>query len=197
MTSLEKKEYMKIYYQNNKDKFKDYYQNNKENIKDYYQNNKENIKDYRKEYFLKNKENIKEYHKEYWLENKDRLKENNKEYDKKRRKIDYLYKLTHNIRVLIRESIKKQGYSKKSKSCQILGCTFEEFEQHLERQFKKGMTWENQGKWHLDHIYPVSLAKDEKELIKLNHYANFQPMWAAENISKGNRIIANTQIKLI
>ena len=51
------------------------------------------------------------------------------------------------------------------------------------------MNWENAGKWHLDHIYPVSLAKDEEELLKLNHYTNFQPLWAVDNIKKGNKII--------
>jgi hypothetical protein len=59
------------------------------------------------------------------------------------------------------------------------------------------MNWDNRKDWHLDHIYPVSLAKDEQELIKLNHYTNFQPLWAIENMSKGNKIIVNNQIKLI
>ena len=36
-----------------------------------------------------------------------------------------------------------------------------------------------------------------EELIKLNHYTNFQPLWALENIIKGNKIVPNTQIKLI
>jgi hypothetical protein len=49
------------------------------------------------------------------------------------------------------------------------------------------MTWENYGKWHLDHKTPISWAKTEKEVIELNHYTNFQPMWAIENLSKGNR----------
>jgi hypothetical protein len=59
------------------------------------------------------------------------------------------------------------------------------------------MTWENQGQWHLDHIYPISLAKNEQEVIKLNHYTNFQPLWAKDNLTKHNKIIPNTQIKLI
>ena len=81
------------------------------------------------------------------------------------------------------------SYHKNSKTKEILGCSFEKFKVHLEKQFKDDMSWENQGKWHLDHIYPVSLAKDEEELIKLNHYTNFQPLWAFDNISKGNKII--------
>jgi len=93
-----------------------------------------------------------------------------------------------NIGSLILISIKRQGYSKKSKTHEYLGCSFEEFKLYLEKQFTKGMTWENAGQWHLDHIYPVSLATDEEELIKLNHYTNFQPLWAIDNIIKGNKI---------
>jgi hypothetical protein len=108
-----------------------------------------------------------------------------------------LFKLRCNIGKLIRISTIKQGYTKKSKTFEILGCSYEDFKQHLERQFKKGMSWDNQGQWHLDHIYPVSLAKDEADLLRLNHYTNFQPMLALENFSKGNSIIPNTQIKLV
>jgi hypothetical protein len=50
------------------------------------------------------------------------------------------------------------------------------------------MDWNNQGQWHLDHIYPVSLATNETHLIKLNHYTNFQPLWAIDNIKKGNKL---------
>ena len=59
------------------------------------------------------------------------------------------------------------------------------------------MSWENRQEWHLDHIYPVSLAKSEEELIRLNHYTNFQPLWAKDNLQKGNKIIDNKQLKLI
>jgi hypothetical protein len=49
------------------------------------------------------------------------------------------------------------------------------------------MSWENQGEWHLDHIMPISLAKTEEEVIKLNHYTNFQPLWAEDNVRKSNK----------
>ena len=70
-------------------------------------------------------------------------------------------------------SIKKTGYLKTSKTYDILGCSYEEFKQYLESQFTEGMTWENKGEWHMDHIYPISLATDEDHMIKLNHYTNF------------------------
>lgn len=160
----------------------------------------EKRKEYNKLYYEKNKEKAKEY----YLKNKEKQKLNrqkNKDNDnfnrRKRKEIDSLYKLKCNTRALIALSISKKGYAKKSKTCEILGCSLEDFKQHLERQFLNGMNWDNRSEWHLDHIYPISLAKDEQELIKLNHYTNFQPLWAKDNLSKHNKIISNTQIKLI
>jgi hypothetical protein len=217
MTKTEKqKEYAKEWYKKNREKSlqssKKNYRNNLEQKIEYGKqwrlDNKEKLKEYKKENYLKNKEKISQKHKEYYEKNKEKTKEKIKEYVKNnkekikirinnRKKIDPLYKLRCNIRILILMSIKKQGYNKQTKTFDILGCTFEDFKQHIERQFLKGMSWDNRSEWHLDHIYPVSLAKDEAELIKLNHYTNFQPMWAAENRSKGNKIIGDTQIKLI
>ena len=51
------------------------------------------------------------------------------------------------------------------------------------------MSWENQGKWHIDHIIPLSSAANEEELYKLCHFTNLQPMWATDNIRKGSKII--------
>ena len=51
------------------------------------------------------------------------------------------------------------------------------------------MTLENHGEWHLDHIIPLAIAKTEEEIIKLNHYTNFQPLWAIDNLKKGAKIL--------
>ena len=120
---------------------------------------------------------------------KDKRNEYIKQYNKKRRLKDPMFKLQGNIRSLIGISIRRKTNYKKTKTENYLCCSFKEFRIHLERQFTKGMSWENIGEWHLDHIYPVSLAKDEEEIIKLNHYTNFQPLWAIDNKSKGNKII--------
>jgi hypothetical protein len=130
------------------------------------------------------KEKAKEYRKEYAIINKDYRKN----YANKRNSIDPLYRLTCNIRSLISYSTKRMGYKKTSKTYNILGCSFEDFKQHIESQFTDGMDWDNRSEWHLDHIYPVSLATDETHLIKLNHYTNFQPLWAIDNIKKGNKL---------
>ena len=156
--------------------------------KEYRLKNKEKISEFSKKYVEINKEKIANYKKEYYLKNKERIAKYRNEWRNNKFKNDYLFKLTNNTRTIIKQSFRRNGYSKNSRTYQILGCTFEEFKEHLEKQFKDDMNWNNIGQWHLDHIYPVSLAKDEEELIKLNHYTNFQPMWAIDNIKKSNKI---------
>jgi hypothetical protein len=85
--------------------------------------------------------------------------------------------------------LKKLNISKTNKTFEIVGCTPEFLKEHLEKQFVDGMTWENRGEWHIDHKIPLSSAKTEEELYKLCHYTNLQPLWAEENLKKGNKII--------
>jgi len=71
----------------------------------------------------------------------------------------------------------------------FLGCTLHDFKEHIESKFLSGMTWQNHGHgtWHVDHIKPLSAFNltDEKERRAATHYLNLQPMWAADNMSKG------------
>jgi hypothetical protein len=111
-------------------------------------------------------------------------------YTLNRLKTDPLFKLSFSIRNNIRGSFKRGNnkFIKSKKTENILGCTIQEFIDFIQSKFTDGMTLDNHGQWHLDHIYPISLAKSEEEIIKLNHYTNFQPLWAEENIRKGNRL---------
>ena len=98
-------------------------------------------------------------------------------------------KLAHKVRNLIRRSVKNRGYTKRSKTHEILGCDWEFFKTHIERQFVKGMGWEKMGsEIHIDHITPIASATNEEELLALNHFTNLRPMWAKDNQSKGARI---------
>ena len=176
-------------------KRKEHYQKNREAVlaqqKEYYADpkNREARRAYSKEYNAdpKNREAILAHAKKYNASPKGKERKNARIKEKKQS--DPLYKLKLNTRSLISHSIKKAGFKKNSKTHKILNCSFEEFMSHLEKQFNSGITWENYGKWHLDHIVPVSLASTEEEIIKLNHYKNFQPMWGPENNSKSNKII--------
>jgi hypothetical protein len=95
--------------------------------------------------------------------------------------------LSSNVRSIVRYALK----SNKSKhSIEYLGCTIQEFKEHIENQFIEGMTWENHGEWHIDHIIPIKYQNPTlEEVIERLHWKNTQPLWAADNIAKGNRFI--------
>ena len=101
---------------------------------------------------------------------------------------DALYKLKVYTGTSICNALSKNGYKKTSTTATILGCTFDEFYSYIEQQFVDGMSWDNRGEWDLDHIIPVSFGKTEEEIIKLNHYSNFRPLWKSDNLSKAAKI---------
>ena len=152
---------------------------------------------YRDTWYSKRPEYQSEYDKKRWAEKKDIEKsrnkkwrtENWKKYHDDRMSNDDMYRATLKIRWCVKSTFKKNGYTKNSKTYKILGITYEEFKAYIESKFENGMTWKNHGEWHLDHIIPVSQANSEEELIKLNHYSNFQPLWAYDNLSKGKSLL--------
>ena len=83
---------------------------------------------------------------------------------------------------------------KKLRSKEYLCCNIDQLKSHLESQFADGMSWDNYGKWQIDHIIPIKYKKHGKvpsldRIIKRLHYTNLQPLWAEDNLSKGNRYI--------
>ena len=174
---------------------KEYTQANKEYYKEYYQANKEYRKKYDKEYRKANKEKRNKSAKEYRQANKERINESSKEYQRERRKTDPLFKMKGNLRKRTWEAFKNKGYSKNTKTQEMLGVDWEVAKTHIERQFTKGMNWNNYGEWHIDHIIPLASANTIQELKKLCHYTNLQPLWAKDNIIKSDRI-DNQQIIL-
>lgn len=189
--SRDRSEYQKLYRISNPDKINSY------------EKKEERVK-YKIEYREKNRESIREYDNSKWLERKVKYKERidkyrksidkNKRneynrgympsYIKNRKEVDPIFKVSLLIGDLIRKSIRKQGFSKKSRTHEILGCSFDEFKKHLESKFEDWMNWSNHGiyngelkhGWDIDHIRPTSSALTEDDVIKLNHYTNFQPL---------------------
>lgn len=132
--------------------------------------------------------------KNYRQKNKIVLREKNRIYHKKRLETDILYRLKVSTRNLIRKSLTKRGYTKTSRTYEILGCSYIEFKSHIEKLFSNGMNWDNRKFWHIDHIIPLDFALDENELLQLNHFTNLQPLWEFENLSKSNHIIDSTDL---
>lgn len=190
---MDRKEYKRLYYIENKAKIlakkAESALQNSANVKAWAEANKERVTQYQKQYYADNKDKIIQRQEKYRQNNLDHIRVRQNAYMKKRKAEDPLFKLSYNLRVLIGQGIKKNGYTKKTKISAILGCSWEQMKSHLEERFTDGMTWDNMGEWHLDHIVPVSSAKTEYELLAINHYTNFQPLWAADNMRKGNKLI--------
>lgn len=93
-------------------------------------------------------------------------------------------KIAHSLRVRLRRLV-KTGSAVKN-----LGCGVTEFLAHLENKFTLGMSWENYGKWHIDHIKPLSSfnLEDPTQLAQACHYSNLQPLWASDNIRKNAKL---------
>lgn len=117
------------------------------------------------------------------------------EYQKMKRQVSYQKKrnnplslLKLRVRDLIRKSIELRGFRKENSSYKILGCSYDEFRVHIEKQFTKGMSWERFNEIHLDHIIPMASAKSFDDVYKLNHHTNLRPLWAKDNIKKSDSI---------
>jgi len=187
--------YFKEYYLKNINKFrkkkKNYLLKNPEYNREYYLKNKETILKKNKIYWNKNIENIKKYQKERYEINKKEI--NRKKYlnKKERLKNDFVFKLTQLLRRRILLALK--GKNKSANTMKLLGVdNVEQVWDHLKKSFKPGMTKENHGKWHMDHIRPCSsfdLSKPEEQ-AKCFHYTNLQALWAYENLSKSDKYVA-------
>lgn len=83
-----------------------------------------------------------------------------------------------------------RGFSKKSaKTLELLGCPVSKLKEHLEKQFTPGMSWENYGEWHVDHIRACAkfdLTKETEQRECFN-FKNLQPLWKLDNFRKGAR----------
>lgn len=101
---------------------------------------------------------------------------------------DPQFRLVRLLRGRIRAFIKLRGMVKLKSTREMLGCDYEFLKVHMESQFNDGMSWDNMGRWHIEHRIPLASAKTSEELIKLNHYSNLRPMWAIDNLKKGSKV---------
>jgi len=97
------------------------------------------------------------------------------------------------MRKVIQRIMECKGIKKNHKSSEYVGCSPGFLRNHIEALFMPGMTWENYGEWHIDHIVPLSwfpFRADESWMFVASHWTNLQPMWAKDNLTKSNRFIA-------
>ena len=122
-------------------------------------------------------------------EQKDRMRNTRKEYLRMKFRTDLNHKIRNVISSRIKMAIKSISGEKSHKTIILLGCTIPEARRHLEDQFSNGMTWGNHGRWHIDHIKPCAAfdLRDESQQLECFNYQNLQPLWAKENLSKGDK----------
>ena len=172
----EKRNYDKIYRIKNILKLK-------EKRNNYYQNNKQIILKHNKKWIKQHPNYEKERSQKRRTKNKALYRLNRRIIERKRRK-NIRYKILSNYRNKLYKTIKRQ--SKSLSTMFLIGCEIDYLMYHLQCQFKKGMTWDNYGDWHIDHIKPCAsfdLSKPSEQR-KCFHYSNLQPLWAEENLKK-------------
>lgn len=183
----------------------------KKQRQEYYLKNIEKLTQKKKQYYLDNRDNEllrrKEYHqskkddieyqnkrKEWSKNNPDKVRESNNKYRNNRKKNDPVYMIQLKMYGIVRKCIRRKGYTKRSKTNDIVGCDWIILKEHIENQFTQEMNWDNYGTyWDIDHIIPISSAKTEEEVLKLNHYTNLQPLESFYNrhIKRGNLLMSN------
>jgi len=154
---------------------------------------KERKKNNHQKWSKENREHLNEYHKEWREKNLDRHRKNKRDYERTRKHNDPIHRLINNFRTAIYQVLKENNVEKNGHYFEVLKYTPEELISHLENQFKDGMTWDNYGEWHVDHISPISHHNIKKigdeEFMKCWSLSNLQPLWAEDNIRKSNKLI--------
>ena len=135
---------------------------------------------YRKE----NSESIKERQKIYRIANPEKINERQKIYRKNNPH-------TKAWRGLLKSTFKRFNKEKEGHTIDLLGYSAEELKNHITNLFTEGMSWDNHGEWHIDHIKPVSSFDKETPMNIVNALNNLQPLWATTREINGVIYIGN------
>lgn len=201
-----------------KEQKKEYYLKNKERIlkrcNEYVKNNIEKVKACGKIYRDKNKEKISEYSKIYAKNNRKKVKTRADNYYKTHKKERAEYRKSNQKRqnTWAKDKRKKDPkfklrcYMSRSIACalknnnkggkswlELVPYTLNQLKKHLEKQFIKGMSWENYGPvWHLDHKIPLSVFNFTKpehdDFQRCWALKNLQPLLAEDNLKKNAKL---------
>jgi hypothetical protein len=162
--------------------------------------NTEKVKADRSAYYQSHKEKEIETAKKWNAENRERYLNNIKERHGRRRTIETAYNrerkrtnVEYWLSIIIGKRLNRASRDYRFKKCasakDLLGCNVTDLKRHLEFLFDPGMTWENRGAWHIDHVRPCSSFDFSQHTSQRAcfHYSNMQPLWAKANRQKGNK----------
>lgn len=144
------------------------------------------VKEPRDEYLRKANARAKEYYKE----NKPKVTVYKRHWQRRKLDTDLHFKVRQRLSKRIYAALK--GSCCSERTLQLIGCSLSKLINHIELQFKPGMTWDNYGEWHIDHIKPCASfdLKKEDDRYKCFNFNNLQPLWAFDNMSKGAKQLA-------
>lgn len=145
-----------------------------------------------------------EYNRRYWEKLKvdpERKKELTRKWSKAARlAMKPHQKAKENLRKRFRELLKKFRTTGVEGASYMIGCSWAFLIKHIESLWVKGMSWENYGTaWHIDHIEPLASFEvyDKDDIRKAWHFSNLRPLWAKENIAKGDKVITHQRELLL
>ena len=150
----------------------------------WYKKNKEDVDKRNKEYKENHKEEEIYRNKIYYQNNKKRCGDSNRKYAFNRAREDINFRMRKNLRTRLYRAIK--GGQKTGSAIGDLGCSIDELKTHIELKFLPGMTWDNYGKWHIDHIEPLCSfdLTDAEQLKSACNFSNLRPLWGKDNLLK-------------
>lgn len=164
----------------------------KERVRRWNERNPEKAKEKSRErsrrWYSRNSEKAISLARKWQSRNADKIRDYQRKRNNLRRATDPMFAMKCDLRVRVKSAFERKKWVRPSGIERILGTTISDAKAYIEAQFKPGMTWENRGKWHIDHVIPLASAKTQEELVILCHYTNLQPLWAADNIRKGAKM---------
>lgn len=211
--SVENQNRIKKWQEDNKDRVKGYKESHrernpdykKEYDKNYYRKNKEEISRKNREYYYNNREKTLEYAKNWYFNNRewvlDKAKERRESPESRAKRTAYLkekydndpsYRMRMRMREMINRQLKHFNEKKKGRLTEdMVGYSSSTLVKHIEDRMLEGMSWENYGEWHIDHIKPIRLFVSEgvSDPSIVNDLSNLCCMWSAHNLSKGDKTL--------
>lgn len=202
--ATKRKAYQKRYRSQNPDKIK-----TREKL--YYGKNSDRLRAKSRQYSIDNHEKVTANNLRWQRQNPDKVRAGKRRYEQSH-KADILAKRRERVRnnpdlrlrIILRRrislGIRKAGGRKSDTTQSLTGCSYLFLRGYIEARWKEGMSWENYGlAWHIDHRMPLSRFNllDVAEQRKCFHYSNLQPLWAVENLRKGDKLPETHQAELI
>jgi hypothetical protein len=184
--------YMAAYQEANRDRLKAY-------GAAYQEANRDRIKAYGAAHYQTNRDRINACNAAWRAANAERVRACNAAWRRTRYQTSPNYRITVAIRNHLHRIVKSGGV-KDAASISYVGCTAAQLRKHLERQFAPGMTWQNHGEWHIDHVVPLAafdFAAFPAQIKQAEHYTNLRPIWARDNLSKCDTLPHPVQLDLI